>query len=68
MSKLDREKRKARRKANRSAYKDYKLGSIERKDAKEEGKSEDIFNATGPFGNIRRSILKIKMSKRNLNL
>lgn len=66
MSKLDREKRRAKRKANRAAYKDYPMGSIERKDAKQEGKSEDIFNATGPFGNIRRSILKRKMSKRNL--
>jgi len=65
MSKLDKEKRKAKKKSYRPAYKDYKLGSIERKDAKQEGKSEDIFNATGPFGNIRRSLLKFKMSKRN---
>lgn len=65
MSKLDREKRKSRRKSKRPAYKDYKIGSVERKDAKEEGKAEDIFQATGPFGNIRRSILKRKMSKRN---
>lgn len=66
MSKLDREKRRAKRKANRAAYKDYPMGSIERKDAKQEGKTEDIFNATGPFGNIRRRILNNKMSKRNL--
>jgi len=66
MSKLDREKRRAKRKANRPAYKDYPMGSIERKDAKQEGKTEDIFQSTGPFGNIRRRILNNKMSKRNL--
>tara|TARA_R110000796_G_scaffold33887_4_gene87633 strand:- start:45 stop:245 length:201 start_codon:yes stop_codon:yes gene_type:complete len=66
MSKLDREKRRAKRKANRAAYKDYPMGSIERKDAKQEGKTEDIFQSTGPFANIRRRILNNKMSKKNL--
>ena len=42
------------------------MGSIERKDAKQEGKTEDIFQSTGPFANIKRRILNNKMSKRNL--
>jgi len=65
MTKLDKGKRRAKRRAKRPAYKDYPMGSTERKDAKQEGKSEDIFQSTGPFSKIRRIILNNKMSKRN---
>jgi hypothetical protein len=50
-----------RRKENRPAYKDYARGSIERKDAKQEIKSEKIFNLDGPLAKIRQKRWAKKM-------
>ena len=46
---------------NRPAYKDMPRGSIERKDAKQEIKSEKIFNLDGPLAKIRQKRWAKKM-------
>lgn len=45
----------------RPAYKDMTIGSVERKEAKQEIKSEKIFNLDGPLAKIRQKRWAKKM-------